>query len=207
MDFNAIIEGLVALIRHSSLSVVIYACVVCLLTEVVKRLFIPKLKIDLQKKFDPTIIFPFAFGCLCSLFNSLVIENTGISAMFDNLLVDGLTIGATSTVLYRIFASAFGENLKKLKKDDVFNMFYTEIFTYTNAKQKLLDGQIDLKSFIAEIKLVAQKAEDIYSQEISADQKRQKLVMLMGGLVDDGIIYQVIEPIHNAMLRLFENQG
>ena len=71
MDFNAIIESLTAIVRHSGSAVVVYAVVVCILTEIVKKLFIPKLKIDLLNKFDPTIIVPFALGCAASVFHSL----------------------------------------------------------------------------------------------------------------------------------------
>jgi hypothetical protein len=203
MDFNAMIESLMALVRHSSIAVVVYACVVCLLTEIVKRMFIPKLKIDLQKKFDPTIIFPFAFGCAMALFDALVVRHVGINSVMDSLLVDGLTIGATSTVLYRLFAGTFGNGLKKLQKDEVFALFYHELFVYSNAKQNLLSGELDYKSFINEIKLISHKAVEIYCSDIPADCKKQKLVVLMSGLVDDGIIAQIIQPIHNAMLKTF----
>ena len=203
MDFNAMVESLMALVRHSSIAVVVYACVVCLLTEIVKRTFIPKLKIDLQKKFDPTIIFPFAFGCLTALFDSLVVRHVGINGVVDSLLVDGLTIGATSTVLYRLFASTFGNGVKKLQKDEVFSLFYHELFVYSDAKQKLLSGELDYKSFVNEIKLISQKATEIYCGNMPADCKKQKLVVLMSGLVDDGIISQVATPLHNALQKAF----
>ncbi|MBQ9715275.1 MAG: hypothetical protein IJV77_02555 [Clostridia bacterium] len=204
MDFNAMVESLMALVRHSSIAVVVYACVVCLLTEFVKRTFIPKLKIDLQNKFDPTILFPFVFGCCMSVFDAMVVRQTGLQGALNTLVVDGLTIGATATVLYRMFAGTFGNGLKKLKKDQVFAMFYNELFVYSDAKQKLLDGQMDFKSFVAEIKLISQRAVEIYSTDLSAEQKKQKLVVLMSGIIDDGIIMQVIQPIHNVMLKSFE---
>lgn len=203
MDFNAIIESLMALVRHSSGAVVVYACVVCLLTEIIKRLFIPKLKIDLLKKFDPTIIVPFALGCGCSVFHAMVIQKTGLSGAFNNIVVSGLTIGATATVLYRMFASLFGDNVKKLRRDDIFNLFYTEIFVYSDIKQRLLDGRTTMKSFVSEVKIVAEKAADIYAEDITDDMKRQRLTVLMSGLIDDGIIVKVIEPIHNVLIKSF----
>ena len=203
MDFNAMIESLMALVRHSSIAVVVYACVVCLLTEIVKRLFIPKLKIDLQHKFDPTIIFPFAFGCCMAVFDAVLVRQTGLHGALKTLVVDGLTIGATSTVLYRMFAGTFGDGIKKLQKDEIFAMFYNELFVYSDVKQKLLAGQIDYKTFLTEVNVVASKAKEIYLQDVSAECKKQKLVALMSGLVDDGIIVQVIQPIHNALLKIF----
>ena len=207
MDFNAMVESLMALVRHSNIAVVVYACVVCLLTEIVKRTFIPKLKIDLQKKFDPTIIFPFAFGCAMALFDALVVRHVGIGGVMDRLFVDGLTIGATSTVLYRLFASTFGNGLKKLQKDEVFSLFYHELFVYSDAKQKLLSGKLDYKSFVNEIKLISQKATEIYCGDMPADCKKQKLVVLMSGLVEDGIISQVATPLHNALQKSFADNS
>ncbi|MBE5748928.1 MAG: hypothetical protein E7344_04820 [Clostridiales bacterium] len=207
MDFNAMIESLMALVRHSSAAVVVYACVVCLLTEIVKRTFIPKLKIDLQKKFDPTIIFPFAFGCLMALFDAIVVRHVSINSVVDSLFVDGLTIGATSTVLYRLFASTFGNGLKKLQKDEIFALFYHELFVYSDAKQKLLCGQLEYKTFVNEIKLISQKATEIYCEDMPADCKKQKLVVLMTGLVDDGVISQVAIHLHNALQKTFDNNS
>ena len=203
MDFNAMIESLMALVRYSSVAVVVYACIVCLLTEVVKRLFIPKLKIDLQNKFDPTIIFPFAFGCCMAVFDAVAVRHVGIQGALNTLVVDGLTIGATSTVLYRMFVSMFGNGIKKLQKDEIFAMFYNELFVYSDVKQKLLDGKMDYKTFLTEVNIVSQKAKEIYMQDIASECKKQKLISLMSGLVDDGIIVQVIQPIHNAMLKTF----
>ena len=203
MDFNAMIESLMALVRYSSIAVVVYACIVCLLTEVVKRLFIPKLKLDLQNKFDPTIIFPFAFGCCMAVFDAVAVRRVGVHGALNTLLVDGLTIGATSTVLYRMFVGMFGNGLKKLQKDEIFAMFYNELFVYSDIKQKLLSGQTDYKSFLTEVNIVSQKAKEIYLQDISPECKKQRLVSLMSGLVDDGIIAQIIQPIHNAMLKTF----
>ena len=203
MDFNAMIESLMALVRYSSIAVVVYACIVCLLTEVVKRLFIPKLKLELQNKFDPTIIFPFAFGCCMAVFDAVVVRRVGVQGALNTLLVDGLTIGATSTVLYRMFVSMFGNGIKKLQKDEIFAMFYNELFVYSDIKQKLLSGQTDYKSFLTEVNIVSQKAKEIYVQDISPECKKQRLVSLMSGLVDDGIIAQIIQPIHNIMLKTF----
>ena len=205
MDFNAIIESLTAIVRHSGSAVVVYAVVVCILTEIVKKLFIPKLKIDLLNKFDPTIIVPFALGCAASVFHSLAVQGVDLSSAFENVLVNGLTIGATSTVLYRMFVSVFCENVKKLKKDEIFNLFYTEIFVYSDIKEKLLDGQTTMKDFVSEVKLVSEKAVAIYQNaETDGDEKKQKLVSLMSGLIDDSVIFKAVEPIHNAMLKTFE---
>ena len=192
-----------ALIRYSSIAVVVYAGIVCLLTEVVKRLFIPKLKLDLQNKFDPTIIFPFAFGCGMAVFDAVVVKHVGIQGALNTLVVDGLTIGATSTVLYRMFSSMFGNGIKKLQKDEIFAMFYNELFVYSDVKQKLLDGTMNYKTFLTEVSVVSQKAKEIYLQDIASECKKQKLIALMSGLVDDGIIAQIIQPIHNAMLKTF----
>ena len=133
MDFNAIIESLTAIVRHSGSAVVVYAVVVCILTEIVKKLFIPKLKIDLLNKFDPTIIVPFALGCAASVFHSLAVQGVDLSSAFENVLVNGLTIGATSTVLYRMFVSVFCENVKKLKK---------EFLSYTSNSKKSINPEL-----------------------------------------------------------------
>ena len=122
-----------------------------------------------------------------------------------DVLVNGLTIGATSTVLYRMFVSVFCENVKKLKKDEIFNLFYTEIFVYSDIKEKLLNGQTTMKDFVSEVKLVSEKAVAIYQNtETDGDEKKQKLVSLMSGLIDDSVIFKAVEPIHNAMLKTFE---
>ena len=138
-----------------------------------------------------------------AVFDAVVVKHVGVQGALNTLVVDGLTIGATSTVLYRMFAGTFGDGIKKLQKDEIFSMFYNELFVYSDVKQKLLDGQIDYKTFLTEVNIVASKAKEIYLQDIAAECKRQKLVALMSGLVDDGIIAQVIQPIHNALLKIF----
>ena len=138
-----------------------------------------------------------------AVFDAVLVRQTGVHGALKTLVVDGLTIGATSTVLYRMFAGTFGDGIKKLQKDEIFSMFYNELFVYSDVKQKLLDGQIDYKTFLTEVNIVASKAKEIYLQDIAAECKRQKLVALMSGLVDDGIIAQVIQPIHNALLKIF----
>lgn len=203
MDFNAIFESLMALLRQGGGAVVAYACLVCLLTEVVKRVFIPKLRIDLLNKFDPTIIVPFALGCVCAIIQTVVVEKADLLPQLGGVLANGVAIGATATVIFRAVSSLSGNSIKKLKKDDVFNLLYAEIFVYSDVKEQLLDGKIAFKGFVEEVKLVAEKAEEIYCGNEEDEQKKQKLTELMSGLLDEKTILSVIEPLHNALLHAF----
>ena len=62
-------------------------------------------------------------------------------------------------------------------------------------------------TFVNEIKLISQKATEIYCEDMPADCKKQKLLVLMSGLVDDGIISQVATPLHNALQKTFADYG
>ena len=63
MDFEVFIESLLKLFNNGDNAYfVLYAVVTCLLTQVLKKLFVNKVKVDVLHKFDFAVILPFVLG-------------------------------------------------------------------------------------------------------------------------------------------------
>ncbi len=204
MDFEVFIESLLKLFNNGDNAYfVLYAVVTCLLTQVLKKLFVNKVKVDVLHKFDFAVILPFVLGLVFAVadvfwFGGIRYFSCGVAV---DIAVTAATVGALATAMFRLFSSVSGKSLNSLLKDDVFGMFYTQLLYYGNVRQQLLDKTITLRDLFAQVKLIAANAEKIYVQDLSEDDKRRKLFELLSGVVDAESISACVNVLNKALIN------
>ena len=115
--------------------------------------------------------------------------------------VDGATIGALATVIFKFLSGITGKSLKSLMKDDIFGVFYTQLLYFGNARKRLADGTLTLADFIGQVRLVATNATEIYADaEMTDEVKREKLGKLLSGIVQDSDINACTNVINRALI-------
>ena len=192
MDFEVFIESLLKLFNNGDNAYfVLYAVVTCLLTQVLKKLFVNKVRVDVLHKFDFAVADVFWF-------RGIRYFSCGVAV---DIAVTAATVGALATALFRLFSSVSGKSLNSLLKDDVFGIFYTQLLYYGNVRQQLLDKTITLRDFFAQVKLIAANAEKIYVQDMSEDDKRRKLFELLNGVVDAESISACVNVLNKALIN------
>lgn len=72
----------------------------------------------------------------------LLVDKTGWSGAADRrAVVDAVSVGATSVTVYKLFAASDKESLKNLMKDNVFSLVYSQIFLFSDARERLIDKE------------------------------------------------------------------
>ena len=130
MDFKDTLQDLFGLLSNAESGVfLLFASLTTILVQVIKNNFINKLAIDLKHKFDPTVLLPFLFGMVFAVINFFAIKKVDFCGMDSvvQIVVDGLSIGATSVMIYRVFATFDKNNVKTLCKDKVFYILYNQL--------------------------------------------------------------------------------
>lgn len=181
---------------------VLYAVGSCLLTQLFKKLFVNKTKVDVLHKFDFAVILPFIFGVAFAVLDVYVVQAT---RAFDlsialRIVISGIAIGALSSTMFKLVKSISGTSLSNLMKNDVFGVFYTQLLYFGNVRKQLVDKTLTLSDFIEQVKLISAKAQDIYATEDSVDQKRCQLAKLLGGIIDEKSIETCINAINEALI-------
>ena len=180
---------------------VAYAVATCLLTQLVKKLFVSKIKVDILHKFDFAVVLPFIFGLGFAALDVYLVKG---SRTFNFeiawcILVNCLSVGALATALFKFVSSLSGKSLASLLKDDVFGVFYTQLLYFGNVRQQMLDKTLTLKDFVAQVKLISANALSIYKSEDSVDVKRSRLAKLLSGIVDEKSIETCINALNQAL--------
>jgi len=99
-------DFVVMLIKTRGFAYFVETLVVVVLVQLLKKL-LPKLKIDLTGGFDPCVAAPFVFALPVVAVKMLLVDKTGWSGLLtDALLVDAVSVGATSVTVYKLFDSA-----------------------------------------------------------------------------------------------------
>lgn len=190
------------------------AGVITILVQIIKNTCINKLQIDLKNKFDPTVLFPFGFGLVFAVLDFFVIKKSdfcGVDSVVD-ILVDGLSVGATSVMIYRIFASFDGTNLKTLCKDGVFSILYNQLLIVTNVRQQLLNNEISYLDFLERLKEAESGIKALYGSEDDGEEQsdgfdEQAKVMylkaLLSPLVEQEDSDKVAKTLHDAYEKYF----
>ena len=205
MDFEIFIESLFKLLTDGDNAFfVIYAVATCLLTQVLKKLFVNKVKVDVLHKFDAAVLIPFVLGAVFAVVDVFAVKGV---RTFDckialNLLVNAATIGALATALFKLVSSLSGKSLNSMMKDDVFGMFYTQLLYYGNVRRQLTDKTASMSDFVAQVKLLAANAKSIYSADASEDDKRQRLTELLSGIIDSDSIATCVNALNKALINL-----
>lgn len=182
---------------------VLYAVATCLLTQLVKKLFVNKVKVDVLHKFDFAVIIPFVFGLIFSVLDVYVVDAVRefSLAIVLRIALSCLAIGALASTIFKFVKSVNGQSLASLMKDDVFGIFYTQLLYFGNVRQMLMSNKLTLQDFIEQVKLIAAKAKTIYDSDDSVDTKRCQLAKLLGGIIDESSIETCINPISEALVN------
>ena len=201
MDFATFISSLLRYISNSDGAYfIMYAVATCLLTQLVKKLFISKVKVDVMHKFDFAVVLPFIFGLCFAVIDVFLVKRLVFSLTVAlSAAVNCISIGAMASVIFKFVSSLSGQSLYSLMKNDVFGVFYTQLLYFGNVRQQMLDKTLTMKDFIAEVKLLSANAVDIYKSEDNIDVKRTRLAKLLAGIVDEKSIETCINALNQAL--------
>ena len=201
------LETFVALLRQylidsGNLYFILYAIATCLLSQLCKKIFVNKAKVDVLHKFDFAVIFPFIFGPAFSVIDVYLVHGVRI---FDfsialRIVLYGITIGAFASTIFKVIKSLSGQSLSSLMKNDVFGVIYTQLLYFGNVREKLASKALTMSDFIEQVKLLSANAESIYKSEDSADVKRCQLAKLLSGIIDEQSINSCINALNEALL-------
>ncbi len=210
MDFETFVESLLGFIKNSgNLYFLLYALLTCLFTQLLKKLFVNKVKVDVEHKFDFAVVLPFVFGTIFAATDMFLVRHCAFSfpSSVVRIVVDGTTIGALSSVIFKFVSSMSGKSVKSLMKDDVFGVFYTQLLYFGQVRKRLTDGELSYGDFLEQVRVVASKAVGIYTKNTDDQTKREKLAQLLGGLVDDKDINLCVNVINRALIALTETEN
>ena len=201
MDFATFITSILDFLSKSdSAYFVMYAVATCLLTQLVKKLFVSKVKVDILHKFDFAVVLPFIFGLGFAALDAFLVKRAAFSlAVALRIVIDSVSIGAMASLIFKFFSSLSGQSLASLMKNDVFGVFYTQLLYFGNVRQQMLDKTLTMKEFIAEVKLISANAVEIYKSDDSVDAKRVRLAKLLAGIVDEKSIETCINALNQAL--------
>ena len=182
---------------------IVYAVATCLLTELLKKLFVNKTKVDVFHKFDFAVILPFIVGFAFAVLDVYVMQSVRVFSLSIvlRIIVSSLAIGALSSTMFKLVKSISGQSLSSLMKNDVFGVFYTQLLYFGNVRQQFIDKTLTLSDFIEQVKLISAKAKSIYASEDSVDSKRCQLAKLLGGIIDEKSIETCINALNEALIN------
>lgn len=203
IDFEDALHGILTLIKGGGSDVIIGAIITCIFTQLIKKIFINKSKIEIFKKFDPSVILPFIIGTICSLVLSLIEYGTLNFDILYSILVNGLTYGATATVLFKLIWNFSSTNVKKLSKDELFSVIYPQMMLLENIKSKLLSRHLSLADFIIQVKQVVDGTKGIYNTDTDDNLKKLNLIELIHSVTSEIIEDVSIEYLHSQLLLMF----
>lgn len=202
MDFVTFVTWLSEHLSASdSAYFVAYSVATCLLTQLVKKIFVNKASVDIFHKFDFAVVLPFIFGLGFAVLDCFLVKGAHAFsvAVVLRMAVDTVSIGAFATAIFKFISSLSGQSLASLMKNDVFAVFYTQLLYFGNVRQQILDKTLTMKDFIAEVKVIAANAQDIYASDDAVEIKRSRLVKLLCGIVDDKSIEACINALNQAL--------
>ena len=204
MDFATFVSQVVQYITTSDNAYfVLYALVTCLLSQLLKKLFVNKTKVDVLHKFDLAVIFPFIVGLVFAVLDVYVVKSVrafNLSIAFK-IVISGIAIGALSSTMFNLVKSVSGQSLASLMKNDIFGVFYTQLLYFGNVRQQLVDKTITLQGFIEQVKLISANAKSIYETDDSVDQKRCRLAKLLSGIIDEKSIETCVNALNQALIN------
>lgn len=201
MDFETFVKALANFLSASdSAYFIMYAVATCLLTQLVKKLFVSKAKVDVLHKFDFAVVLPFIFGFCFAVVDAFAVKTAAFSfAVALRIAVNCVSIGAFSSAIFKFVSSLSGQSLASLMKNDVFGVFYTQLLYFGNIRQQMLDKTLTMKDFVAEVKLISANAVEIYQSADNVDVKRTRLAKLLAGIVDEKSIETCINALNSAL--------
>ena len=209
MDFVTFMSAIAQYIVNSDNAYfILYAIATCLLSQLLKKLFVNKTKVDVLHKFDFAVIFPFIVGFAFAVLDVYVMQGIRMFSLSVALriIISGIAIGALSSTMFKLVKSISGQSLSSLLKNDIFGVFYTQLLYFGNIRQQLIDKTLTLTDFIEQVKLISAKAKDIYATDDSVDVKRCHLAKLLGGIIDEKSIETCVNSLNQALITYTANK-
>ena len=187
---------------------VLYAVATCLLTQLLKKIFVNKIKVDVLHKFDFSVIIPYIVGFAFAVVDVYLVHGIrafNLSIVFK-IIIGAITIGALASTMFKLVKSVFGQSLSSLMKDEVFSVFYTQLLYFGNVRQQLIDKTLTLQDFIEQVKLISANATSIYQTDANVDTKRCQLARLLGGIIDEQSIGVCINLLNDMLVAYTANK-
>lgn len=201
MDFETFVELLSSFLKQTdNLYLVLYAAATCVLTQIVKKLFVNKTKVEVLHKFDIAAILPFLFGIAFAVVDLVFVAHEPFGAEFvAKAFVTALTVGALATVIFKLVSALSGNSLKSLMKDDAFCVFYSQLLYFGEIRAKLADGEMTLADFVTQVKILAVGANEIYTGSAAEEEKKQQLYALLAQNVSTAVAESCTEFLHRQL--------
>lgn len=208
MDFAYFLSQTAQLFVGDGAYFVLYAIATCLLTQLVKKIFVSKAKVDVLHKFDWAKVIPFIFStafAVLDVFCIRAVRPVDVAAIMQ-LVTSALAIGALASTFFKFVKAIFGQSLASLMKNDLFGVFYTQLLYFGNVREQIADKRLSFDDFIDQVKLLVADAEAIYKQDDSVDAKRCRLAKLLSGIIDEKSIETCVNVINEALTKLFASK-
>ncbi|MDD3831346.1 MAG: hypothetical protein PHW00_01675 [Clostridia bacterium] len=175
------------------------ATICCLLTAIIKKLFVNKTVIDLSHRLDPCVFIPFVVAVILSIVYGELYNKGGALIEY---VQRGMYSGALSTAMYKFWSSIDGKSLKQLLKDDLFKVFYDCLLDLTDIKEKLLNNQLTLDTLVGQVQTLVVNCKGIFANNQDREERIQALRMLMNGIFDEDDIEQVMPTLYITLDKL-----
>lgn len=201
MTNQGILDTVLELVSNGKGFLVLGACICCVLTAVLKKVLCNKTVTDLTHSFDPCTVTPFIFGIGISAVIAVLFRQADGLADVAEIISNGLSMGALSTVIYHLWQSVDKSSLKQLCKDDLFNLFYNQLTAFTDIPQRLINGEVTIKEVIGEVSTLCANVKKIYQDD--ATDKQSAVATLMAGIFDDTTISALLPQLTQALNKYF----
>lgn len=209
MNVETIIQSLLTLFKNSSnVTYMLYAIVVCLLTQILKKIFVNKTKTEIMGTFNIAYILPFVLGMVASVLDRVLLL-ANWQWTFDciySVAVGGVAIGAISTVMFRLVSAITKQGLSAMLKDETFAIIYHQLIYFGSIRTQLTEGKVKLNDFLSQVKLVTANSKSIYQAETDDMTKKSQLSALFKGIIDNQSFASAIDAIHAALLMHYSKK-
>lgn len=209
MNVETIIQSLLTLFKNSSnVTYMLYAIVVCLLTQILKKIFVNKTKTEIMGTFNIAYILPFVLGMVASVLDRVLLLANWQWTLdcIYSVAVGGVAIGAISTVMFRLVSAITKQGLSAMLKDETFAIIYHQLIYFGSIRTQLTEGKVKLNDFLSQVKLVTANSKSIYQAETDDMTKKSQLSALFKGIIDNQSFASAIDAIHAALLMHYSKK-
>lgn len=81
--------------------------------------------------------------------------------------------------VYKLFAASDKESLKNLMKDNAFSLVYSQIFLFSDARERLLDKSLKAVDFVGALKVLTEELAGVYGEDAGQDETAERLDELL----------------------------
>ena len=210
MELETFIQTVLTLLKDSkNFYFLLYAVLSSLLTQIVKKLCVNKVKVEIFGKFNLATILPFAFGAVFAVIDTLFVNKVATFNLNTayGVVIQSTAIGATATAIFRLVSFMSGQSLTTLKRDEIFACIYTQMIHFGCVREQLKDGTLNMANFVSQVKLVRDNAKTIYADKTLPDEyKKAQLSRLLAGVIKEDFIPVVLDTLHQSLVVVYCNK-